>query len=86
MASAAPGAAGGGIFATGHNGVTGLVVGNVTQIVPQIVGILAAIVWGFGAGYILFKVLDLTMGLRVDEARKKRDWTLRSTARTPTRR
>ena len=56
-----------GIFATGHNGVTGLVVGNVTQIVPQIVGILAAIVWGFGAGYILFKVLDLTMGLRVDE-------------------
>ena len=56
-----------GIFATGHNGVTGLVVGDVTQIVPQIVGILAAIVWGFGAGYILFKVLDLTMGLRVDE-------------------
>ena len=56
-----------GIFATGHNGVTGLVVGNVTQIVPQIVGILAAVVWGFGAGYILFKVLDLTMGLRVDE-------------------
>ncbi len=56
-----------GIFATGHNGVTGLVVGNVTQIVPQIVGILAAIVWGFGAGFILFKVLDLTMGLRVDE-------------------
>ena len=56
-----------GIFATGHNGVTGLVVGNVTQIVPQIVGIIAAIVWGFGAGFILFKVLDLTMGLRVDE-------------------
>ena len=60
-----------GIFATGHNGVTGLVVGNVTQIVPQIVGILAAIVWGFGAGYILFKVLDLTMGLRVDEAEEE---------------
>ena len=56
-----------GIFATGHNDVTGLVVGNVTQIVPQIVGTLVAIVWGFGAGYILFKVLDLTMGLRVDE-------------------
>jgi len=60
-----------GIFATGHNGVTGLVVGNVTQIVPQIVGILAAIVWGFGAGYILFKVLDLTMGLRVDESEEE---------------
>jgi len=60
-----------GIFATGHNGVTGLVVGDVTQIVPQIVGILAAIVWGFGAGYILFKVLDLTMGLRVDESEEE---------------
>ena len=56
-----------GIFATGHNGVTGMVVGNFTQIVPQIVGIIAAIVWGFGGGFILFKALDLTMGLRVDE-------------------
>ena len=55
-----------GIFATGHNGVTGLVVGDATQILPQIVGILAALVWGFGAGFILFKALDLTMGLRVD--------------------
>ena len=56
-----------GIFASGHNHVTGLVVGNAAQLLPQIVGILAAIVWGFGGGYILFKILDLTMGLRVDE-------------------
>ena len=56
-----------GIFASGHNDVTGLVVGNVAQLLPQIVGILVAIVWGFGGGYILFKILDLTMGLRVDE-------------------
>ena len=56
-----------GIFASGHNDVTGLVVGNVAQLLPQIVGILAAIVWGFGGGFILFKILDLTMGLRVDE-------------------
>ena len=56
-----------GIFATGHNGVTGLVVGDAAQILPQIVGILAAVVWGFGAGFVLFKALDLTMGLRVDE-------------------
>ena len=55
-----------GIFASGHNDVTGLVVGNAAQLLPQIVGILAAIVWGFGGGYILFKILDLTMGLRVD--------------------
>ena len=44
-----------------------LVVGNAAQLLPQIVGILAAIVWGFGGGFILFKILDLTMGLRVDE-------------------
>ena len=56
-----------GIFASGHNDVTGLVVGNAAQLLPQVVGILAAIVWGFGGGYILFKILDLTMGLRVDE-------------------
>ena len=56
-----------GIFASGHNDVTGLIVGNAAQLLPQIVGILAAIVWGFGGGYILFKILDLTMGLRVDE-------------------
>ena len=56
-----------GIFASGHNGVEGLLAGNVMQLVPQIVGIITAIVWGFGGGYILFKALDLTMGLRVDE-------------------
>jgi len=32
---------------------------------------VAAIVWGFGGGFILFKVLDLTMGLRVDEAEEE---------------
>ena len=56
-----------GIFASGHGGVTGLLFGNAMQLVPQVLGILAAIVWGFGAGFILFKVLDLSMGLRVDE-------------------
>ena len=68
MASAAPGALlAVGIFASGHNDVTGLIVGNAGQLLPQVIGILAAIVWGFGGGFILFKVLDLTMGLRVDE-------------------
>ncbi len=60
-----------GIFASGHNDVTGLIVGNAAQLLPQIVGIIAAIVWGFGGGFILFKVLDLTMGLRVDEAEEE---------------
>ena len=53
------------IFAVGHNDVTGLIGGNAGLIVPQLVGIAAAIVWGFGIGFVVFKVLDLTMGLRV---------------------
>ena len=56
-----------GIFAAGHNGVEGLVAGNAEQLVPQIVGLLVAIAWGLGVGLILFKVIDLTMGLRVSE-------------------
>ena len=57
-----------GIFPSGlHGDVTGLLGGNAAQLVPQIAGIVTAIVWGFGGGFILFKVLDLTMGLRVSE-------------------
>ena len=57
-----------GIFPSGlHGEVTGLVGGNPAQLVPQIAGIITAIVWGFGGGFVLFKVLDLTMGLRVSE-------------------
>lgn len=56
-----------GIFASGTNGVEGLIVGNFEQIVPQIIGMLVAIAWGFGAGFVLFKGIDLTMGLRASE-------------------
>jgi Amt family ammonium transporter len=53
-----------GIFASGHNDVTGLIAGNAAQIVPQIVGIATILVWGLGSGLVIFKVLDKTMGLR----------------------
>ena len=56
-----------GIFATGHNDVEGLIAGNAEQLVPQIVGLLVAAAWGLGAGYILFKAIDMTMGLRATE-------------------
>ena len=56
-----------GIFATGNNGVSGLIDGNPAQLVPQIVGLLVAVAWGLGAGFVLFKVIDLTMGLRASE-------------------
>jgi Amt family ammonium transporter len=54
-----------GIFAAGHNGVSGLIDGNAGQIGPQILGIAVAIAWGLGVGLILFKAIDLGMGLRV---------------------
>ena len=56
-----------GIFASGNNGVEGLIAGNVEQLLPQIVGLLVAIAWGLGAGFILFKAIDMTMGLRATE-------------------
>ncbi len=56
-----------GIFATGHNGVEGLIAGNAGQLVPQIVGLLVAAAWGLGAGFVLFKAIDLSMGLRASE-------------------
>ena len=56
-----------GIFAAGNNGVEGLIAGNVEQLLPQIVGLLVAAAWGLGAGFILFKALDMTMGLRASE-------------------
>ena len=56
-----------GIFATGHNDVEGLIAGNAEQLVPQIVGLLVAAAWGLGAGFILFKALDMTTGLRATE-------------------
>ena len=56
-----------GIFATGHNDVEGLIAGNAEQLVPQIIGLLVAAAWGLGAGFILFKARDMTMGLRATE-------------------
>ena len=56
-----------GIFASGHNGVEGLIAGNAGQLGPQIVGILVALAWGLGIGLILFKAIDLTMGLRASD-------------------
>ena len=56
-----------GIFAAGNNGVEGLVAGNAEQLIPQIVGLLVAVAWGLGAGFVLFKGIDLTMGLRASE-------------------
>jgi len=42
-------------------GVTG------TIITTQLIGIVAAFIWAFGTAFILFKVISLTIGLRISE-------------------
>lgn len=54
-----------GIFAS--VGATGLLAGNPSQVVTQIVAVGATWVYAFVVTYILAKVVDATMGLRVEE-------------------
>jgi Amt family ammonium transporter len=57
-----------GIFATAAiGGVDGLIYGNVNQFFIQLVDAGACIVYAFVVTYILAKVVDRVMGLRVDE-------------------
>ena len=56
-----------GLFAAGNNDVSGLFYGNAEQLLPQIVGLIVAAAWGLGAGFVLFKAIDLSMGLRASE-------------------
>ncbi|WP_456431298.1 ammonium transporter [Thermosulfuriphilus sp.] len=64
-----------GIFADGTYGnysidppfVKGLLYGGgIDQFVSQLIGAGALIAWAFGCGLILFKVLDMVMGIRVE--------------------
>ncbi|MDY6843489.1 MAG: ammonium transporter, partial [Thermodesulfobacteriota bacterium] len=54
-----------GIFAT--VGGAGLLAGNGKQLIVQIIGILATVVYAFVGTYIIAFVLDKLMGMRVDE-------------------
>jgi Amt family ammonium transporter len=58
-----------GVFATtavNAAGNNGLLAGHAAQLVPQLVGVLATIAFSFGVSWIILKVLDATMGIRVD--------------------
>jgi Amt family ammonium transporter len=46
-------------------GRDGLLFGNPAQLVPQIVGVLVTVAFSFTLSYIILKVIDATMGLRV---------------------
>ncbi len=56
-----------GFFAApGYGEATGIFYGGGSGLlVTQLVGVLSVFVWAFGCGYILFKVVSLTVGLRV---------------------
>jgi Amt family ammonium transporter len=57
-----------GIFAVAAvNGKSGLIEGNMTQFIAQIVGAGAAVIYAFVITYILAVIIDKTMGLRVSE-------------------
>jgi len=46
-------------------GADGLFYGNPGQLLIQVIAIVVTMVFSFGVSYILFKILDATMGLRV---------------------
>jgi len=57
-----------GIFADGtYSGVSGLIVGDVNQIVVQLLTMAVVLAWALGTGYILFALLKSAMGLRVSK-------------------
>jgi Amt family ammonium transporter len=57
-----------GVFAAeAIGGRTGLLEGNPGQLMPQIYGILATVVWSGVVSLVILKVIDATIGLRVSE-------------------
>jgi len=67
-----------GIFAVGQgNGIladaaytaagAGLLYGGTQQFIIQVIGLIMAIIWAFGISFIIFKILDVIVGLRVPE-------------------
>ena len=57
-----------GVFAVeAIGGTPGLLEGNPAQIMPQIYGVLATVVWSGVVSLIILKVIDATIGLRVSE-------------------
>jgi Amt family ammonium transporter len=65
-----------GLLATGFlaskavnpDGADGLLFGNLTQLGIQIVAVLATIVYAFGVSYVLLKLIDKGLGLRIPES------------------
>ncbi|MFW6236567.1 MAG: ammonium transporter, partial [Desulfovibrionales bacterium] len=63
-----------GLFgAPGFGGVVGLFYGGgISQLITQLIGVVAVFVWAFGMGFITFKVIKAVMGIRVSAAEEIR--------------
>ncbi|WP_407355493.1 ammonium transporter [Methanolobus sp. WCC5] len=48
-------------------GAAGLIYGGYQLFLIQVVGVILSIVWAFGVSFIVFKILDMAIGLRVSE-------------------
>jgi len=58
-----------GVFATtavNSAGRDGLIAGNAAQMLPQLAGVLATIAFSFTVSWVILRVLDATMGIRVN--------------------
>ena len=55
-----------GVFAVGGEGKSGLIDGNAYQVVTQLYGIVVVALYDAIVSLILLKLIDLTIGLRVD--------------------
>ncbi len=55
------------IFASGNNGVAGLVGGSAALILPQLVSMAVVLVWALGTGFAMFLLLKFTMGVRLTQ-------------------
>ena len=57
-----------GVFAAGSLGGLGLAEGSTvaSQVGVQFVGVLATLLWSGGLSYVLLKILDVVIGLRVN--------------------
>jgi len=59
-----------GVFATtaiNSAGQDGLLYGNAGLMLEQVIGVVATIAFSFSVSWVLFKLLDKTIGLRPDE-------------------
>lgn len=45
---------------------------NIDMMISQVIGIIVAFIWSFGAAYIVFKIIDVTLGLRASTFHEQR--------------